>query len=65
MSQQARRATYSQVQTLIATELPYIPLWHGTNVAVLRSTFRDYQLTPSGDFSVIRTVAPHHPAKAS
>ena len=65
MSQQARRATYSQAQVLIATELPYIPLWHNTNVAVLRSTFRDYQLTPSGDFSVIRTVTPHHPAKAS
>jgi peptide/nickel transport system substrate-binding protein len=65
MSQEARRAAYSQVQTLIATELPYIPLWHRTNVAVLRSTFQGYQLTPSGDFSVIRTVAPHPPAKAS
>ena len=65
MSQAARRAAYSQAQTLIATELPYIPLWHRTNVAVLRSTFRGYQLTPSGDFSVIRSVEPHTPAKAS
>ncbi len=64
-SQEARQAPYSQAQILIATELPYVPLWHRTNVAVLRSTFRGYQLTPSGDFRVIRTVEPNKPAKAS
>ncbi len=64
-SQDARRTSYSQAQTLIATELPYVPLWHHTNVAVLRSTFRGYQLTPSGDFRAIRSIAPHDPAKAS
>jgi peptide/nickel transport system substrate-binding protein len=60
-----RRAWYRQAQTLIATELPYIPLWHRTNVVVLRSTFRGYRPTPSGDFSVIRHIEPDHPAKAS
>ena len=63
-SQEARRAAYSQAQALIATELPYAPLWHRTNVAVLRATFRGYQLTPSGDFRVIRAVQPHTLAKA-
>ncbi len=64
-SPEARRTLYSQAQVLIATELPYVPLWHRTNVAVLRSTFRGYQLTPSGDFRVIRMVEPHNPDKAS
>ncbi|PON17118.1 peptide ABC transporter substrate-binding protein [Candidatus Entotheonella serta] len=64
-SPEARRTLYSQAQVLIATELPYVPLWHHTNVAVLRSTFRGYQLTPSGDFRVIRMVEPHNPDKAS
>lgn len=64
-SLEARRTAYSQAQRLIATELPYVPLWHHTNVAVLRSTFRDYQLTPSGDFRSIRTLVLHHPSKAS
>lgn len=64
-SPETRRASYSQAQVLIATELPYVPLWHRTNVAVLRSTFRGYELTPSGDFRVIRTVRPYHAAKAS
>jgi peptide/nickel transport system substrate-binding protein len=65
MSPEARRASYSQAQLLIATELPYVPLWHRTNVAVLRSTFTGYQLTPSGDFRVLRTIEPRRAAKAS
>ncbi len=63
-SPEARRAFYGQAQSLIATELPYVPLWHRTNVAVLRSTFQGYQLTPSGDFRVLHTVEPLNPAKA-
>jgi peptide/nickel transport system substrate-binding protein len=65
MSPEARRASYSQAQLLIATELPYVPLWHRTNVAVLRSTFTGYQPTPSGDFRVLRTIEPRRAAKAS
>lgn len=65
MSPEARRASYSQAQLLIATELPYVPLWHRANVAVLRSTFTGYQLTPSGDFRVLRTIEPRRAAKAS
>ena len=65
MSPEARRASYSQAQLLIATELPYVPLWHRTNVVVLRSTFTGYQLTPSGDFRVLRTIEPRRAAKAS
>ncbi len=61
-----RRQSYSRAQVLIATELPYVPLWHDTNVAVLRSTFRGYQLTPSGDFRTIRLIQPQaNPPKAS
>ncbi len=51
-----RRAAYSAAQAIIATELPYIPLWHHTNVAILRNTFTGYRLTPSGDFRAVRAV---------
>lgn len=62
----ARRVSYSQAQALIAGQLPYVPLWHNTNVAVLRATFSGYQLTPSGDFRAIRSIQPQiTPPKAS
>lgn len=62
--EQGRRATildtrhdvYRAAQRIVATELPYIPLWHQTNVAVLRTTFSGYRLSPSGDFRALRAV---------
>lgn len=51
-----RRKLYHEVQRIVATELPYVPLWHQTNVAVLRTTFTNYLLSPSGDFRALRTV---------
>ncbi|MGQ4807996.1 Heme-binding protein A [Candidatus Entotheonellaceae bacterium PAL068K] len=64
LSLEARRDLYHEAQRIIATELPYIPLWHQTNVAVLRTTFTNYHLSPSGDFRVLRAVR-WRPAPAS
>ena len=52
----ARRDVYREVQRIIATDLPYIPLWHQTNVAILRTTFTNYHLSPSGNFRALWTV---------
>ena len=51
-----RRRLYSEAQKIVAAELPYIPLWHQTNVAVLRTTFAGYRLLPSGDFRALQSV---------
>jgi peptide/nickel transport system substrate-binding protein len=56
MTMDERRALYSEAQHIVATELPYIPLWHQTNVAVLRTTFTGYRLSPSGDFRALQAV---------
>jgi peptide/nickel transport system substrate-binding protein len=45
-----RRTVYSEVQRLLAEDLPVIPLWHVDNVAVLRSEVRDFQVVPSARF---------------
>jgi peptide/nickel transport system substrate-binding protein len=60
-----RRALYSEVQAMIAAELPYIPLWHDTNVAVLRTTFTGYALTPAGDYRAIQSIRRQPPDRTS
>jgi peptide/nickel transport system substrate-binding protein len=60
-----RRASYSEAQAIIAAELPYIPLWHDTNVAVLRTTFTGYSLTSAGDYRAIRSIRRQPPDRAS
>ncbi len=56
LDQGRRRAIYAQVQRLTAEELPYIFLWHPTELAVARETVRGFKLTPAGDFTPLREV---------
>jgi peptide/nickel transport system substrate-binding protein len=60
-----RRASYSAAQAIVAAELPYIPLWHNTNVAVLRNTFTGYSLTPAGDYRAIHSIRRQTPDRTS
>jgi peptide/nickel transport system substrate-binding protein len=60
-----RRASYSAAQAIVAAELPYIPLWHNTNVAVLRNTFTGYSLTPAGDYRAIQSIRRQTPDRTS
>jgi peptide/nickel transport system substrate-binding protein len=60
-----RRALYSEAQAIIAAELPYIPLWHDTNVAVLRTLFTGYSLTPAGDYRAIQSIRRQPPDRSS
>ncbi len=45
-----RYEIYSNVQKIIANELPYIPLWFPDNVAIMTSRLEGFELYPSGDF---------------
>jgi peptide/nickel transport system substrate-binding protein len=46
----ARRAIYSQVQRILAQDLPYVSLWHEDNVAVLDRSLQGYHILPNARF---------------
>jgi peptide/nickel transport system substrate-binding protein len=55
-NQEKRRALFSQVQKIVATDLPYISLWFMDNVSVHRKRISDVQLSPTGDYDFLRNI---------
>jgi len=55
-SDEARRALYSRAQQLIAEDVPYIPLWYKTNVAVCQADIAGVRLSPTADFAFLKDV---------
>jgi peptide/nickel transport system substrate-binding protein len=51
-----RRRIYSRVQRILADEVPYVSLWHKSNLAVARERVRGFTLTPDGDFYPLARV---------
>jgi len=45
-----RRKLYVEAQKILAHDLPYVPLWYGTDVAAMRRRIENYEPWPSGDF---------------
>jgi len=58
-----RRALASEVQKIIAEDLPYIPLWFTDVVSVHRRELGDLPLSPTGDYDFL--AAPKAFAEAS
>jgi peptide/nickel transport system substrate-binding protein len=54
-----RRAIYSQVQQIIARDLPYLPLWFQDNISVHRHRVENLHLGPGGDYDFIAGVTLH------
>jgi peptide/nickel transport system substrate-binding protein len=54
MEPEARRAVYSRVQKIVAEDLPYVPLWHASNVAVMRKELKGFVLYENQDFSGLK-----------
>ena len=48
-----RRAIYSQVQQILSTDLPYLPLWFQDNVSVHRRRVGNILLGPGGDYDFL------------
>jgi peptide/nickel transport system substrate-binding protein len=48
-----RRRIYSEVQRILADDLPEIPLWHRDEIAVIKRDLEGFRLTPNGDFAVL------------
>ena len=42
-----RRAIYSELQKILARDLPIVPLWHEDNIALLNRDLEGFRLTPN------------------
>jgi peptide/nickel transport system substrate-binding protein len=45
-----RAALYRELDRIVLEELPYLPLWHNHNVAVVAKGLQGFRLHPSGGF---------------
>ena len=51
-----RRRLYGQAQQRIADDVPYIPLWDKTNVAIFQPDIHGVTLSPIADFTFLKEV---------
>jgi peptide/nickel transport system substrate-binding protein len=51
-----RKSTYSELQLILADELPYINLWYFDNVLIHNKRVRNLQLNSAGNFDFLRTA---------
>lgn len=51
-----RKDHYAEVQKIIAADLPMIPLWYETQVAIVRKEVKGYSAPLNGDFSFLLTA---------
>jgi peptide/nickel transport system substrate-binding protein len=56
VSDDERRALYSEAQQLIAQDVPYISLWDKENVAVAQAGLHGVHLSPVADFTFLKDV---------
>jgi peptide/nickel transport system substrate-binding protein len=52
-----RKLIYGQVQSILAEELPYIPLWWWKNVVVKSPALRGFVPYPDGDFNSLKKAS--------
>ena len=51
-----RKAAYGQVQNKLASDLPYIYLWHINNISVIHNRVIGYRQHPTGGFQSFKSV---------
>ena len=51
-----RRKLYGEAQQRIAEDVPYIPLWYKTNVAIFQPDVHGVTLSPIADFTFLKDV---------
>jgi peptide/nickel transport system substrate-binding protein len=57
MDQEKRKALCSEVQKILADDLPYLPLWFADVVSVHHRSLGDLNLSPTGDFDFLATLS--------
>ncbi len=56
MDRGKRKALCSEVQRILADDLPYLPLWFTDVVSVHSRTLGDPPLSPTADFDFLATL---------
>ncbi|VAX15800.1 ABC transporter, substrate-binding protein (cluster 5, nickel/peptides/opines) [hydrothermal vent metagenome] len=51
-----RKAAYSEIQKIIADDLPYVSLWHSVNVAVMDKRVEGFVLAPDENLKSLKNV---------
>ena len=51
-----RQQLYGDVQRAVALDVPYIPLWYKTNIAVFQPGIHGVRLSPIADFTFLKNV---------
>jgi peptide/nickel transport system substrate-binding protein len=57
LDNQRRHELYSQIQKIVANDLPYVNLWYTVNVAVSQDSVQNFHLSPAADFYSLRRVS--------
>ena len=52
-----RRELFARVQRLVARDVPYVSLWHKTNVVIAQRNLAGVHVTPLADFYFLKDVA--------
>jgi peptide/nickel transport system substrate-binding protein len=50
LDREKRRRIYAEVQRILATDLPVVPLWHEDNVAIMNVDLHDFHVLPNARF---------------
>ena len=58
MDQEKRKALCSDIQKILAEDLPYLPMWFSDVVSVHRRSIGALELTSSGDYNFLTTLHP-------
>ena len=57
-NQEKRKALASEVQKILADDLPYVFLWFTDVVSVHRRELGDLNVSPTGDYDFLATLRP-------
>ena len=54
--QEELKRLYSQIQRKVALDVPYISLWHSTNVAIMKKGINGLKLYPTASFKALKNI---------
>ena len=53
---QERKKIYSEIQKILAEDLPYVFLWYPHNIVVMNEKLQGFALYPDGDFASLQNM---------
>ena len=56
MDMEKRRKLFSEIQKIVAEDVPYVSLWYRDNISVHRNRISNIELTPSGDYDFLGKI---------